>query len=116
MAMRGNPQGYEMIGGTVSDWVLRQWQIQALRRMQIADKAAADWERRKPQIEEFIQARLAKLNGGRVDDYEFRNQLEANWTLKDLIKKHEWNREEANRYHNAILAQHALRQMLGGEK
>lgn len=115
MAMKGNPQGYEMIGGTVSDWVLRQWQEQALRRMQIADKAAADWERKKPQIEQHVQERLLRLNGA-VDDYQFRKQMDENWTLKDLIKKHEWNREEANRYHNAILAQHALRQMLGGEK
>jgi len=95
----------------VSSSQILEWSVRAQRSMRIADETADKWAAKKPEIEEHQRDRLLKLNG-MVEDFALRKALEESWTLTDLIKKHAWHRDEANRLHNAILAQAALREML----
>lgn len=105
---------YEMDEGLVSTAELLRWQDMMLHRMQIADVASADYERRKPEIEKHHHDRLVRLNGS-AEDYEMRKAMEGSWVLNDLLKKHAWNRDEADRLNLAIIAQWALRRMLTEE-
>lgn len=110
MAKMSHP-GYSMQGRMVSNEQLLDWNLQMLERMKVADMASAAYERRKPEIEEHHRERLIRLNGT-AEDYALRDAMEKSWVLNDLLKKHAWNRDEANRLNLAIIAQKALREML----
>lgn len=105
---------YEMDEGLVSTNEMLRWQAIMLRRMLVADEASEAYERKKPVIEEHHRERIKKLDGS-VTDFALRKAMEGSWVLNDLLKKHAWNRDEANRYNNAITAQWALRRMLTEE-
>jgi len=112
MRKTGLPYDYEIgPSGLVTTQQLFDWQATMLQRMAVADKASDDYERRKPGIEEHHRDRLIKTTGV-AEDFALRKAMDSSWVLNDLLKKHAWNRDEANRFNLAILAQCALRQAM----
>lgn len=97
--------------GLVTTAQLLEWHRTMLLRMATADEASAEYERRKPTIEKYHHDRLVKLNGA-AEDFQMRKAMEGSWVLNDLLKKHAWNRDEANRLNLAIIAHKALREIL----
>ncbi len=105
---------YALDHGLVATDEILEWHRRALHHMLVADQASADYERRKPGIEQHHKKQLLK-NHGSVEESMFRKAMGDSWVLNDLLKKHAWHRDEANRLNTAILTQHALREMLTKE-
>lgn len=102
------------IAGLVHDDTLAVWMTDAIRRRLAADRAADEYEYEKPRIEEAIRKRLTKRDGKDIDFF-LRQEMEANWKLIDLTKKHAWLRDEAASLNLAIQTQLALRAAIAVE-
>lgn len=74
---------------------LLKWNDHWLDRMQFhsgtAIKASMEWERRKPGI-------LAEIKRKNPEEFSWRELLQKNWTLNDLIDKWSWHERAAKLY------------------
>jgi hypothetical protein len=101
--------------GLVDDDTLSGWMVDANRRRLEADLVARAYERRRPKIQDWIREKLIREHGS-AEDWAVRRDLDANWTLNDLIKKHAWLRDEADSLNLAIQTQLALRAALNEQR
>lgn len=101
--------------GLVDLEIVAEWAIDAQRRGLAAEKYSATYERRKPEIEAHHRRQLLK-NHGTVEDHMLRAAMDKSYTLNDALNGHAWNRDEANRLNQAILAQKALREMIAWDE
>lgn len=90
--------------GRVSTDTLAGWASKAARHMGIATEMAWKWENAK-------KALLAEPAYKSAPVAEKRKLREINWGMKDALASYNWHINEANRLHQAIIAQHALREM-----
>lgn len=92
--------------GVVSNKRLVDWGMRAARAMAEADRWSAQYEDVKAKIEGTKKFREAP-------EYNQRLFLEESYELKDAGRKYTWFAGEAQRLNTAIIAQDALRRMLG---
>lgn len=88
--------------GVVTNQKLAQWGVKAITHMAEADKWSAEYDRIRRDIEKTPAYKKA-------EEFNRRKMFKVSWDLQDAAGKHAWHQAEANRLHNAIIAQHALR-------
>lgn len=92
--------------GVVSNKRLVDWGMRAARAMAEADRWSAEYDVIKGRVEATKAYRESK-------EQEQRRLIEINWDLQDAGRKYTWFAGEAQRFHAAIMAQDALRRMMG---
>jgi len=95
---------YESKVGIVEANVLHVWALKAVHHMGVATDKAEEWETAREML-------MAEPTYQRASAAERRKLREINWGMKDALAAYNWHINEANRLHQAIIAQHALRQM-----
>jgi hypothetical protein len=73
-----------------------------------ADMASAKWEKRKNYLDRYCRV-------NRYTEEQRRQKIAIDWDLNDAMAVWDWNRREANRLAQLILAEKALREMLNAE-
>jgi len=82
--------------------LMRQLEYRSLQ----AERASEKWEKRKAQLERYCDR-------NKYTEEQKRNKFRIDWDLNDAMDSWNWNRREANRIAQFILAEKAFRDMIG---
>lgn len=88
---------------------LRGYAAEFEMRTQRAEKASRKWEERKAFLHEYMKANAHNYQ----TEKQRRDKYTNDWVLNDAMDTWNWNRREANRIAQLILAEKALREMAG---
>lgn len=94
--------------GILTDHELSDLMAQLRDRTRKARDASLKWEARRYRLIKYCQA-------NNYTEEQKRYKFSVDWALNDAMDSWNWNRREANRIAQLILAEKALRDMLGDQ-
>lgn len=90
---------------------LEYWFERMIHHAREALKASTEWRENKGRIQEAMDSHPRYQS-----EFTQRAVTESHWDLKDPMSAWDWHRREQQRWHDLIMAEYAMRQMLGAPK